>query len=324
MKLIGGDIGGTHSRLELFEARGDVLESIVAVKYDNKDYVDLDQLLEAFLSKYVKEDLTAIGLAVAGPIEQDTCRLTNLDWHIDANEMRHRFGMEQVYLLNDFEAIPYGVGHLGEQDLVVLQMGQPQPEAVRSFIGAGTGLGQAIAIQTKQSLRVLASEAGHADFAPGSRQQLDILGAMLPHGSVSNEMLMSGVGLVNIHTALNSLGVREGQALVPATEDAPRQISDLARTGDPLARHAINMFFEILGSYAGNVALQTLPRGGLYLAGGIVPKLLDLMDRDTFLDAFMHKSKMGSLLGAIPVYIIINEGVARLGAAHYACRGLAP
>lgn len=319
MKVIGGDIGGTHSRLELFESVDGHLAGLVSEKYNNLDFGDFDELLADFLARHRLGEVDALGLAVAGPVERGECRLTNLNWRLSESQLKSRFELPRSHLLNDFAAIPYGIDELTEEDLVILQGGEPEAGGVRSFVGAGTGLGQSVSLQVGESMQVLSTEAGHADFAPGSRQQLEIVAALRDHGPVSNEMLLSGSGLVNIYSALKALGETEGESPPDlASADAPMQISERARAGDRLAARTVACFFEMLGSYVGNLALQTLPRGGLYLAGGIVPKLLDLMDREAFLHAYTNKARMRHLLQAIPLILILNEGVARLGAARSA------
>jgi glucokinase len=326
MKILSGDVGGTHTRLELFETEQAGLRSLAEEKYGNAGYRSFQELLQGFLAGQAGgQAVDAACLAVAGPVAEGRCRLTNLDWTLDARELGEHFGFPSSYLLNDFAAIPYGVDDLAEQDLTCLQPGKPRAQGVRAFVGAGTGLGQAISLPDGAGLRVLPSEAGHADFAPGSELQLRLVSRLRSSlGPVSNESLLSGRGLVNIYRGLFELGEGNQAPEVDITaEDAPARISEAARRGEELPARAIRVFFEMLGSYLGNVALQTLPFGGLYLAGGIVPKLMDLMDLDVLLRAYGNKAKMRDLLGEIPIQVILNEGVARLGAARYAVSRLA-
>lgn len=321
MKILSGDIGGTNSRLEVFEVQGREFRSIAEAKIQNAKTEGFEHLLSAFLQQQSFDDKIDLAcLAVAGPVNNQRCRLTNLDWTLDAASLKARFEFQALHLLNDFVAIPYGVDLLGEEELACLQMGTPDPDGVRAFVGSGTGLGQAISVPGPTGLTVLASEAGHADFAPGSMSQLALLRHMRPQiGPVSNEALLSGAGLINIYTGLFDQGEGDLSETVDiASEDAPAQIVEAARRDEVLAVKSVAMFFDMLGSYLGNVALQTLPRGGLYLAGGMIPKMMDLMDPGRLLQAYLDKAKMQELLQAIPIHVILDERVARLGAARYA------
>jgi len=320
MNILTGDIGGTHSRLELFEAGTGGLRSLATEKYKNVGFASFDALLSAFLQSHAGDTpVDAAGMAVAGPVANGHCRLTNLDWTLDAQALAGQFGFRHCYLLNDFAAIPYGVDALAGEDLVCLQAGRVVAQGLRAFVGAGTGLGQALSIPGKQGLRVLSSEAGHADFAPGSERQMALVAQLRSKlGPVSNESLLSGGGLVHIYLGLSVLG--EGaleDAVDTNSSEAPAQIADAARCGEPLATKSVSCFFEMLGSYMGNLALQSLPYGGLYLAGGMVPKMIDLMDVEALLAAYRDKAKMQELLRDIPIHVILNEAVARFGAARY-------
>jgi len=326
MNILSGDVGGTHSRLELFAVGESGLRSLAVEKYSNAGFQSFEELLRKFLDDHATGvTIEAACLAVAGPVHSGRCQLTNLDWTLEEQALAADFGFGHCFLLNDFAAIPYGVDHLAADELMSLQTGRPRPDGLRAFVGAGTGLGQALAIPENAGLRVLSSEAGHAGFAPGSVRQLALvthLRAIL--GPVSNESLLSGRGLVNIYSGLSDLDMGTQDAAVDiASAEAPAQISEAARRGDTLASQAVGYFFEMLGSYLGDVALQTLPFGGIYLAGGIVPKLMDLMDVDEVLKAYRDKAKMRELLEEIPIQVILNEGVARLGAARYAIDRLA-
>ena len=319
MKILTGDVGGTHSRFEIFRSEGSGLKSLYSEKYANAHYAGFEALLTQFLGQAEAGEIEAACFAVAGPVKAGTCHLTNLDWVLSEEVLSAGFEFSACYLLNDFAAIPYGVEELAADDLICLQAGKPERQGVRAFVGAGTGLGQAVSLPTAGGLQVLATEAGHADFAPGSARQLALVAQLQSRmGPVSNEALLSGRGLVNLYTGLAALGHGATRAVVDiASDEAPSQITAAARQGDGLAVLTLAYFFEMLGSYLGNVALQTLPRGGLYLAGGIVPKLVDMMKADELLAAYRNKARMRELLDEIPVYIITNEAVARLGAARY-------
>ncbi|MBD3610569.1 MAG: glucokinase [Gammaproteobacteria bacterium] len=326
--LLTADIGGTHSRFEIFKYKEQALTSITSAVYHNHAFHDIDAVMAAFLQESQARHIDAACLAVAGPVQQSHyCRLTNLNWELNTEQLSQRWHIPRVCLLNDIAAIPYGIKYLAKSDLHCLQQGSSvDGDRVVSFLGVGTGLGQSLAIYRHGELTVLSTEAGHADFAPGSALQQQLLSFYRQDSQpISNEFFLSGQGIVHIYQAMGRLGfATERLQWSDERSDLAREISQAAQQGDPLASQAINAFIHILGSYAGNVALQTLPTGGLYLAGGVVPKLLPLMKAETFLQGFHHKAAMQELLATIPVYVILNSGVARLGAADYLLQQLKP
>lgn len=324
MKILAADIGGTHSRLEVYEADNDKLHSLARGRYRNADYEHLNAIVAQFYEEYsLHKSVVAAVFAIAGPVaEQAPLSLTNLDWQLEPAALQKQFALQRVLLLNDFSAIAYGIEHLPETALHGLQCGSTAVSAatkVRAFIGAGTGLGQAWSLSHGRSIQVLASEAGHSSFAPADTMQRQLLDYYSDDSKpVDTEFFLSGRGLVRIYQALAEFnGVREHLTLSLLDPQAAAQITAAANQGDELALECIQIFWQIYAAHAGNVALQYLPYAGLYLAGGIAPKLQPFMDQAGFLDYFRNKATMANVLETIPLAIILDDEVARLGAAHY-------
>ncbi len=316
MRLIG-DIGGTKALLALFDAAGARFER----RYSCNDFTSFAAMLERFradaaatLGKEARIECACLG--VAGPVAGRRVRLTNLPWDIDARD----FGVPRVRLLNDFEASAHGLASLGAQDLATLQAGSPRSSAPRLLIGAGTGLGVAYAVGRGKSLRVLAGEGGHFAFAPADELQ----GALWRHlhGSLARvelEHVVSGAGLERIYGFLRDTGRHPEK---PATRqaiamgDAPAAIAQagLAKN-DALASAALDLFIACYGAAAGDHALAILARGGVYIAGGIAPKLLSRLRSGAFLAAFNAKGAFAKATRTCPVHVVTNERLCLLGAA---------
>ncbi len=324
MKVLAGDLGGTHGRLWLAEVDGGPPRCLRETVYPSADYPDPADFIEDFLAG---ETVASACLAVAGPVEThddgQTARITNLPWRLDSRKLAERLGLPRLRLINDFAAVGYGIDALQPKDLVTLQPGQPRPQASRVLIGAGTGLGVAILAWDGRRYRVLASEGGHVDFAPTEPLQSELWAWLQArHGHVSAERVLSGPGLVNLY---RFLAQRRPEAADPALgavldqHDAPARISEHALwRGDALAREAVELFIRIYGAQAGNLALTALAHGGVFLAGGIAPKLLDLLHGGGFIAAFRAKGRMAPLMEEFPVQVIINTRVGLLGAARVA------
>lgn len=321
--LLAADIGGTKTLLQLSTADG---EMVSRQRFNSRDYDDFGQILSAFLASLdgaYQIDIAC--LAVAGPVKGDTATVTNLPWQIHAGEIGSLHGISKVMLCNDFEAVGYGIEALGDDELLVLQPGQPAP-GPRAVIGAGTGLGQAYLIEQAGGWQVYATEGGHTDFAPVDRTQVRLFEHLLERfGHVSYERLVSGEGLVTIYNFLRDYRQLEEDAdcrMAMVTEDAAKAISDFARRGEPLAREALDMFFAIYGAQAGNLALTLMPRGGLFVAGGIAGKNLEQLEQSQFMQAFLEKGRMQDLLREIPVKVILRDDVGLKGACLLAAKAM--
>jgi len=326
VKVLAGDLGGTHARLEIAEVEGNRHRTLREHVYASADHRDPGAFLREFLGD---ESVAAACLAVAGPVEvhrdHQTARVTNLPWVLDSRELGRLLGVPAFRLVNDFQAVGYGLEALQPKDQVELQAGRPHPHAPRALIGAGTGLGMGLLVWRDGHYEVLPSEGGHADFAPADAHQ-DALLAWLRerYGHVSWERVLSGPGLVNIYRFLRQRTPERANAALDqamAAGDPAAQISEFALWhGDPLAREALAWFVRLYGAAAGNLALTTLPRGGLYVAGGIAPKILDVLHTGEFIAALRAKGRMSELMATIPVRVVINTRVGLMGAALAAAR----
>ena len=320
--LLAADIGGTKTLMQLSTAAGEV---ILAERYSSADYPDFEQMLSAFLTPISdRRDITAC-FAVAGPVRGDSARVTNLPWQLNSLEIKARFDLKQVLLCNDFEAVGYGIESLSEDELLVLQAGDERL-GPRAVIGAGTGLGQAYLIANDNGWQVYPTEGGHSDFAPADRTQLRLFEHLLERfGHVSYERVVSGEGLVTIYNFLRDYRQLEENPdcrVAMVNDDGAHAISVFARDGDPLACEAMAMFFSIYGAQAGNLALTVMPTAGLYIAGGIAAKNLELLEQSNFLEAFNSKGRMQDLMQGIPVKLILQPEVGLNGARLLAAKAM--
>ncbi len=320
--LLAADIGGTKTLMQLSTAAGEV---ILAERYRSADYPAFEQLLSDFLTPISDRGEIVACFAVAGPVRNESARVTNLPWQINSLEIKARFDLKQVLLCNDFEAVGYGIDSLKQEDLLVLQAGV-EHAGTRAIIGAGTGLGQAYLIAGQHGWQVYPTEGGHSDFAPADRTQLRLFEHLLERfGHVSYERVVSGEGLVTIYNFLRDyrqLQENPDCRLAMVNDDGAHAISVFARDGDPLACEAMEMFFSIYGAQAGNLALTVMPTGGLYIAGGIAAKNLELLEQSNFLKAFNSKGRMQDLMQAIPVRLILQPEVGLNGARLLAAKAM--
>lgn len=323
--VLAVDVGGTHTRAAIAESDGRHCTIIREQRYPSADWPDLLPLLQDFLAADAAHPARAC-IAVAGPISDNgaSARVTNLPWHLDRERLRVALGCERLALINDFAAVGHGIAGLGAEHLIGLQTGEPQPRAPRAVLGAGTGLGQALLVWRDAGHEVLATEGGHVDFAPQNDTQ-HALWRALQHdfGHVSYERLVSGPGLVYIYRFLQA---RHSEATaqimqLPPERDPAAAIADAALAGsDPLAVRALDEFVRIYGAQAGNLALNCLPFGGLYLAGGIAPKILPRLRDGGFIAAFNAKGRMEPVTRKVPVQVIAHPNPGLFGAALFAGR----
>lgn len=314
--ILAGDIGGTNARLALFNPKIQIEK-----KYKCKEYNGLKEIVQEFLQEnQIQIDRACFG--VAGPVRDNVCRATNLPWVVDGNELARELKIAQVFVLNDLEANAHGIGVLKANELVVLNEGVPQ-KGNRALISAGTGLGEAGLIWDGTKYRPFACEGGHCDFAPRSDEEIGLLRFLKEKiGHVSYERVLSGPGLFSIYEYLLAAGKIEAEPLVQETADAAATISHLALQGKKGCLEVVDRFVSIYGAEAGNVALKFLAFGGVYIGGGIAPKLLERLKVGSFVHSFCDKGRFRDLLSSIPIYVILNEDTALLGAAAFA-RGAA-
>ncbi|HEC58209.1 MAG TPA: glucokinase [Methylophaga sp.] len=316
--VLVADIGGTKTLFQLTTENGDVLSE---KEYVSQQFARFDLVLAEFLAQdQIKLCMIKRAcFAVAGPVSGRNANVTNLPWQLNADELAHHFKLDNVYLCNDFEAVAHGISCLTENEIVTLQQGEPDQTMPRAIIGAGTGLGQALLFPTSNGWHVVSTEGGHTDFAPTNNKQILLLEHLIQRfGHVSYERVVSGAGLVTIYHFLRAYE-QEGenpqlhQAMMAG--DPAAAISEFANhQQDGLAVEALDLFIQIYGAQAGNLALTTTPRGGLYLAGGIAAKNIERFKQGLFINSFLAKGRMQPLLEKIPVHLIIQPKVGLLGA----------
>jgi glucokinase len=328
MRLFAADIGGTKTMLALAEADAESIGLVSEQRLENSAYDDLDALLDAFLAQFGRAGsaIDAACCAVAGPVSADgrSARLTNRGWDIDADRISRLLDHATTRLINDFTAVGYGIDRLAETDIERIQAGQPRSGAPRVVIGPGTGLGVGWLVHNGERYQVYPSEGGHVDFAPNGALQRELLAWLVQryHGHVSAERIVSGSGLVDIYRFLCERELAQGRGQLDpalAAPDPAAWVSNRAReVPGSLAGHALDLFVSVYGAVAGNLALTVLPYGGLYLAGGITPKIMDRLRDGRFLAAFNDKGRMSTLAATIPVAAVMNPAVGLLGALQAA------
>lgn len=323
MLILAGDIGGTNTRLAIFQnSTTQKLEAIAEQVYPSGDYGSLNEIIDQFLqSQRLTVSLSCFG--IAGPIIKQSCQATNLPWTIHAQEITERFSLQHTWLLNDLEANAWGIGALGVGDFHILNPGDPQRGGNASIISAGTGLGEAGLYWDGEMHRPFPSEGGHTDFSPGNALEFALMDYLArDYGRVSWERVVSGPGLLAIHDFLRErLDTAVPDWLVQEMESkgGPRAISEAAiQAQDPVCVQALDLFIELYGREAGNHALKLMATGGVYLGGGIAPKILSRLTAGGFMHGFSNKGRMRPLVEAMPVKIILNDKAALLGAARYA------
>jgi glucokinase len=320
--FLAGDIGGTKTRLAVIEVRGNQVHVVREVCYQSRDYPEFDALLGDFLSGV--EAPADVALGIAGPVQGRVAQTTNLPWRIDADALQRQFGFARCTLLNDLEATAYGLPALGADDLLTLQAGVPDASGNVAVIAAGTGLGEAGLFWDGQRHQPFATEGGHASFSPDDELEIAFLSHLRQqHRHVSWERVVSGMGLVSLHEFMRvHHNVVAPQWLTEEMQngDAAAAISAAALSGrDEICVETLAWFVRLYGAEAGNLALKVMSRGGLYLGGGIAPKILPLLQigafPGAFLGAFLNKGRMRPLLEAMPVRVILNDRAALFGPA---------
>ena len=321
--IVAGDIGGTNARLATFDVQGGRLLLTKELVYPSRSAPDLETIVRRFVDE-VHPSPSGAALGVAGPVKDGRTETPNLPWVVDARHLAEILGVARVTLLNDLKANAYGLRHLAPTDFAILQPGSRDAAGNQAILSAGTGLGAAGLYWDGQRHRPFATEGGHADWAPRNQLEAELMEAIAREkGRVSAERLLSGGGLVRIYRFLRQRsGVAEPTELAErfAHQDPAAVISRTAMDGaDPVCVQALDLFVSAYGAEAGNVALRMLATGGVFLGGGIAPKILPGLQRDgLFVASFRDKGRMRSLLETIPVMVVLNDRAALWGAAHCA------
>lgn len=329
--ILAGDVGGTKVHLALYRFAQGALQHIRDQKFPATQHPDLQSVVREFLgakdaNSGEQEEIDAACFGVPGPARNNIVRLTNLPWTLDSHELARDLGIEHLFLINDLEANGYGIAELSPDQILVLSEGDSSLVGNRALMAAGTGLGEAFLVWNGSHHVPMASEGGHTDFGPRTDVEVELLQYLRRdpeiNGHVSWERVCSGIGLRNIYRFL-----RDEKKMVESPslrqrmleEDPNSVIGELGESGkDELAAKVLDMFVSIYGAEAGNLALKVLAHGGVYIGGGIAPKIIKTMQDGAFMRAFCDKGRLHDLVCQMPVRIILESRAALMGAAAYA------
>ncbi len=320
--ILAGDVGGTKCNLALFSEKNNKLEIIFRQRFASKDFSKFELIVKEFSRQATPhlglERIRAAGFGVAGPVINNRIHATNLPWIVDADILAEELNVKPIVLMNDLGAWGHSIDYLPPEDLLILNQGKPQPGGTRALIAAGTGLGQSILFWDGARYRVVPSEGGHSDFAPHTDQEIDLLRFMRHrYPQVSWELILSGRGFRTIHEFL-APSVRHPLFDDPDADPAPFITKSGLSKACPVCAETLDLWADLYGAEAGNLALKVLALGGVYVAGGIAIKILPKMKDGTFFNSFKDKWHLGSVLADIPVSIVLNETAPLIGAAHEA------
>lgn len=320
--VLAGDIGGTSTRLAYFDTVCGELAVIAEGRFPSREAGSLEEIVGRFAREHgLAAERACFG--IAGPVRRGRVRTPNLPWSVDAAGLARTLGIPEVRLVNDLEANAYGIDLLETDDFAILNAGEPDPTGTIAVLSAGTGLGEAVAYWNGTTHHPCPSEGGHADFAPRTEIETELLLYLrAEHGRVSTERVVSGPGLCNIYRFLRDA---RHQPETPAVADMMRrgdQAAAISRAGlageCPLCGQTLDLFVSLYGAEAGNVALRSLTTGGIYLGGGIAPKIVERLKGPGFMLSFTAKGRLSPLLEKIPIRVILNERTALLGAGRCA------
>ena len=320
--ILAGDIGGTHTRLAFFEPVNGRFSLVSASVFPSREYSGLDEIVAKFVdTANLRPDTACFG--IAGPVRNGRVEASNLPWVIESKRLASELKIKKALLINDLEANAWGIPALDDKDVVALNHVKGEPVGNQAVIAAGTGLGEAGMYWDGLQHRVFANEGGHGDFAPRNQLEVDLFNYLRTRfGHVSYERIVSGPGLVNVFSFLRDTGRgAPPQWLMDemSHSDPAAAISRAAIDSKcPLSEQAVDLFVSIYGAEAGNLALKIMATGGVYLGGGIAPKMLTKLSGPLFMQAFTGKGRMQALLESMPVRVITNDRIALLGAARCA------
>ncbi|MDM5263219.1 glucokinase [Sulfurovum sp. XTW-4] len=322
--ILAGDIGGTKTNLALFEHKNKRLNVIAQHQFSSREFSDLNEVIMLFRQKTSLPSIDAACFGIAGPVIEGRCRTTNLPWDITTSDLKDHLGIQKVRLLNDLEATAYGMLYVPEDEFVDLNPKGRQMDGNRAVIAAGTGLGEAMLYYDGSVYYPIGSEGGHSDFAPLTPQQDALLKWMRNRypGHVSFERILSGPGIYTLYEFLveNDFSAQPASMLnIPEGKDRSAMVSECAlKEHNPLCMEALRLFAEIYGAEAGNLALKSMSLGGVYIGGGIAPKILQILANNHFMNGFLSKGRFNEMLQAMQVKVSLNPETALLGAAYYA------
>ena len=320
--ILAGDIGGTNARLAYFQPQNGRFQLVSERVFPSREHRGLGEIVTRFLDETgTRPEAACFG--IAGPVRNGRVETSNLPWVIEQSVLANQIHLATTLLINDLEASAWGIGALGTEDLVTLNPGAGSVAGNQAVIAPGTGLGQAGLFWDGNRHHVFACEGGHTDFAPQGELQIELLRFLTKRlGHVSYERILSGPGLVNVYEFLCASGCgKESADLAAAMKsgDPAAAISRAALSGnDSLASKALDMWIAVYGAEASNLALKIMSMGGLFLAGGISPKILPRLETSVFMEAFLNKGRMRPLVEAMSVHVVTNEKAGLLGAARCA------
>lgn len=319
--ILAGDIGGTNARLAFFEPNNGSLRLVSSSVFPSRDYATLDEIVVKFVnSSSVRPDAACFG--IAGPVQQNHVKASNLPWTIDGERLANEIKLKRAVLINDLEANAWGIAGLEPKDVVPLNKVDGTPVGNQAVIAAGTGLGEAGMYWDGQQYHIFACEGGHTDFAPRNALEIELLGYLeARYEHVSYERVVSGPGLVNVFDFLRDTkrGTVPASLAAEIEHGGAATISKAAMAGTAeICVDALDLFISIYAAEAGNLALKLMATGGIYLGGGISPKILPKLQGPAFMENFLSKGRMQRLLESIPVRVIMNDQTALLGAARCA------
>lgn len=320
--ILAGDIGGTNTRIALFKEEAGRLQLAAENVYPSREHKGLDEIVSLFLHEQGVRIATAC-FGIAGPVLHGRVTASNLPWMIDAVELSRRLKIEIVWLINDLQAHASGIDDMAPADFINLNSIEPSAGNA-ALIAAGTGLGEAGLYWDGARRHAFPCEGGHCDFAPRNDREIALLQYLLKKfGRVSYERVLSGPGLKNIYEFLRDTGAeQEPDWLKEELSQLADPVAAISRNGlegkAAICQHALEMFVSIYGAEAGNLALKLMATGGLFLSGGIAHKILPKLREPAFLQAFVSKGRLQSMMETIPVRIIVNDSVGLIGAARYA------
>jgi glucokinase len=325
--ILAGDVGGTKVHLALYSFDGGRLKQVRDEKFPAGEFPTLDAVVEKFLADELtgrRREIVAACFGCPGPVRDGRLKLTNLPWTLDQHDLAKSLAIQHIFLINDLEANGYGIPELAPESIVTLHDGDSSAVGHRGLMAAGTGLGEAVLIWDGRTHRPIPSEGGHCDFAARNDREIALLQYLRHtlHGRVSWERVVSGIGIKNIYAYLRDVEkMEEPQWLRDriAKEDQNAVIGQCAEDGSsPLCFDTMQIFASAYGAEAGNIALKVLAQGGIYLGGGIAPKMLKTLKSGGFIQAYLDKGRLSPVLEQIPVRVILDDTCALLGAAAYA------
>jgi len=322
--ILAGDIGGTKTNVGIFDREGNTLKLLRKEQFKSSDYSSLEEILSTFIEHESVSHIDTACFGISGPIIKESCITTNLPWKMSKSDLQVLLNIEKVHLLNDLEATAFGMLFLEEDEFVELNPNGKKVEGNHCVIAAGTGLGEAILYHDGNAYHPIGTEGGHVDFSPLTVQQdalLQWLRSSYPE-HVSYERILSGAGIYSLYQFLAQSGfASEPDAMlnIPVDTDPSVIVSECAlKENDTLCMEALRLFAQIYGAEAGNLALKTMSLGGVYIGGGIAPKILPVLTNGYFMKGFLSKGRFNKMLSQMEVKVSLNSETALLGAAHYA------